>query len=200
MRSSPLKWRTPDRWAAQALADPRALLSDQAYLERKAASNALELLNRWPEPGCPPAWVPRIAGIARDEALHLDQVLRHLKRLGGHLARLHKSQYAMDLRALVRMGRAKEEIVDRLLVSALLEARSCERFRLLATHCQDRELATFYRRLGTTEARHYEDFVALARETLPKPLVDARWREFLAAEAAIIQRQPLAPGIHSGVA
>jgi tRNA-(ms[2]io[6]A)-hydroxylase len=199
MTISPLKWRTPERWAAQALMDPLTLLSDHAYLERKAASNALELLNRWPEPGCPVEWVHRIAGIARDEALHLDQVLRHLTKRGGKLLRLHRSLYAMDLRGLVRMGRGKEEIVDRLLVTALLEARSCERFRLLAKHCEDRELATFYRRLGITEARHFEDFVALAKETLPEDIVEKRWQDLLLAEAKIIQCQPVAIGIHSGV-
>src|SRR5215831_6329305 len=84
-RKSPLKWRTPERWADGVLEDPLALLSDHAYLERKAASNALELLNRWPDPGCPPNWVRVIAGVARDEALHLDQVLKHLARRGGKL-------------------------------------------------------------------------------------------------------------------
>ncbi|MBV9080205.1 MAG: tRNA-(ms[2]io[6]A)-hydroxylase, partial [Elusimicrobia bacterium] len=115
----PLRSATPDAWAASALSDPIALLSDHAYLERKAASNALELLNRWPEPERPAAWTSALSSVARDEAMHLNQVIQILQKRGGHLERLHRSAYAADLRALVRRGQAKDELVDRLLVSAL---------------------------------------------------------------------------------
>ena len=78
----PLASRTPDAWAAAVLEEPLALLNDHAYLEKKAASNALELLNRWPEPGCPPDWVQTLAAIASDEAAHLNAVVRLLARAG----------------------------------------------------------------------------------------------------------------------
>jgi tRNA 2-(methylsulfanyl)-N6-isopentenyladenosine37 hydroxylase len=197
--ASPLKWRTPERWAKQVLKDPLALLSDHAYLERKAASNALELLNRWPEPGRPPDWVQMISGIARDEAMHLDQVVRQIRRRGGQLSRLHKSTYAQDLRQLVRMGRGKEEIVDRLLICALIEARSEERFVLLSKHCKDPELARFYQRLSLSEAGHHAVYLRMARKVLRPHEVQVRWQELLTAEARIIQRQPTAAGIHSGL-
>lgn len=128
----PLKYCTPDAWAGQALRDPRALLSDHAYLEKKAASNALELLNRWPEPLCPNDWVPTLAAIARDETAHLHSVVRLLSQRGGKLERLHKNPYASDLRQLVRKGAGTGKLVDRLLISALIEARSCERFQVLS--------------------------------------------------------------------
>ena len=79
----PLASRTPDTWAASVLEEPLALLNDHAYLEKKAASNALELLNRWPEPGCPEDWVRTLAAIASDEAAHLSSVVRLLARRGG---------------------------------------------------------------------------------------------------------------------
>ena len=125
----PLLSRTPDSWAGAVIKDLLALLNDHAYLEKKAASNALELLNRWPEPDCPPDWVSTLAAIASDEAAHLSLVVRLLNRRGGRLERTHRNPYANALRALVRKGRGNEELVDRLLISALIEARSCERFR-----------------------------------------------------------------------
>jgi tRNA-(ms[2]io[6]A)-hydroxylase len=195
----PLKYRTPSRWAAQALANPFALLSDHAYLERKAASNALEMLNRWPEPNRPDEWEMILSGVAKDEARHLDQVLKLLARRGGKLARLHKSQYATDLRALVRMGRGKEEILDRLLVCAVIEARSCERFHLLGRHCKDKELRHFYQSLEASEAGHFTVFLRLGRKILPDTSVEERWQDLLTAEARIIQQQVPGSGIHSGV-
>src|SRR5690348_12832088 len=103
VKNFPLLYRTPNSWAKEVLKDPFGLLSDHAYLERKAASNALEMLNRWPEPGRPDGWELTMAGVAADEARHLDQVLNLLARRGGKLARLHRSTYANDLRRLVRL-------------------------------------------------------------------------------------------------
>src|SRR5579862_317401 len=94
----PLKYATPASWTRLPLENPRALLSDHAYLERKAASNALELLNRWPEPKHPENWAPTLSSIARDEALHLNQVLQFMTKRGWTLERLHRSNYAGDLR------------------------------------------------------------------------------------------------------
>jgi len=198
-KTLPLRSRTPDRWAKMVLKDTRALLSDHAYLERKAASNALELLNRWREPQHPDSWVPTLSSIARDEAAHLNAVTRHLKKRGGHLERKHKSSYAGDLRKLVRMGQGPLEIMDRLLVSALIEARSCERFDILARHCQDRELADFYKSLWSSEFSHYKTFIKLAETIRSAREVKQRWEELLKKEGKIILRQPSGPGIHSGV-
>ncbi len=200
----PFSTWTPPQWAAHVLKQPLALLNDHAWLEKKAASNALELLNRWPEP-CPPEnWVKQMAAIARDEVEHLAVVVRLLARRGGELTKSHSSPYAADLRKLVRKGQGPLEILDRLLISALIEARSCERFFVLAEHSEDRELAKLYQGLYASEAGHYRIFLGLARD-LPGERcvqareVDARWEELLRLEGEIVSRQPIGPTMHGGV-
>jgi tRNA 2-(methylsulfanyl)-N6-isopentenyladenosine37 hydroxylase len=199
IESLPLLYRTPDAWARQVLAQPLALLNDHAWLEKKAASNALELLNRWPEPNPPENWVTAMTAIARDEVEHLAVVVRLLARRGGRLTRSHANRYASALRDLVRMGEGPDELTDRLMVSALIEARSCERFELLSRHCDDRELAKLYAGLFASEAGHYRVFIDLARQLPTKPKIDSRWQEMLEAEGEIIQAQPPGPTMHSGV-
>lgn len=195
----PLRSTTPARWARSVLRDPLALLNDHAHLEKKAATNALDLLNRWPEP-CPPEnWVQAMTAVARDEVEHLAIVTRILARRGGRLTKWHRNRYAADLRALVRRGRGIDELVDRLMVSALIEARSCERFTVLADHCEDHELAKLYRGLYASEAGHYLSFIGLARELPGSPDVEERWEEVLEEEAKIIAAQPTGPSMHSGV-
>lgn len=195
----PLRYRTPETWAPQALADPIALLSDHAYLERKAASNALELLNRWPDPDYPEEWTTSLSAVARDESAHLNQVVRIIRRRGARLERLHRSTYAADLRSLVRRGQHRDELVDRLLISSLIEARSCERFVLLEKACADDELRELYGSLGASEFGHYSLFLRLAELVRPSDEVSRRWSELLDAEADIIRRQKPGPGIHTGV-
>src|SRR5271163_2199469 len=131
----PLRWETPAQWANYVLRHPLLLLNDHAHLEKKAAANALELLNRWPEPSPPENWVTAMTAIARDEVEHLAVVTRLLARRGGRLTRTHSNPYASGLHRLVRRGRGPEELVDRLMISALIEARSCERFLLLGDEC-----------------------------------------------------------------
>ena len=133
----PLRYETPIAWARQVLREPLLLLNDHAHLEKKAASNALELLNRWPEPSPPENWVAAMTAIARDEVEHLALVTRILARRGGKLTKSHANPYASALHQLVRKGRGSEELVDRLMISALIEARSCERFRLLGEAVED---------------------------------------------------------------
>ncbi len=195
----PLLSHTPVEWARHVLQEPLALLVDHAFLEKKAATNALELLTRWPEPGIE-GWVQTMANVARDETAHLAQVTRLLHRRGGRLDRIHKNPYANALRARVRKGTGAGEIVDRLLVSALIEARSCERFAVLAAAGGDRELTAFYQRLGASEMGHYAVFVKLARLAGRPAQVDQRWREWLALEAETLAAQPPGPRIHSGIA
>src|SRR3954469_21677184 len=137
----PLRYQTPTSWAVKALSRPLELLNDHAHLEKKAATNALELLNRWPEPNPPENWVAAMTAIARDEVEHLSVVSRLLARRGGRLTRQHSNPYASELHKLVRKGQGPGELIDRLMISALIEARSCERFHLLALSCKDRELS-----------------------------------------------------------
>jgi len=192
----PLHSRTPVEWARGVLANPIRLLMDHAFLEKKAASNALELLTRWPGEFVD-GWVDTMTSIARDEAAHLAQVTRILRRRGARLARLHKNPYANALRLLVRKGHSGETL-DRLLISALIEVRSCERFAVLAAASEDSELAEFYSSLFASEFGHYRIFLDLARKIASAEAVEARWQELLAEEARILAAQEAGPRIHSG--
>jgi tRNA-(ms[2]io[6]A)-hydroxylase len=193
----PLRARTPDSWAETALAAPLELLNDHAHLEKKAATNALELVHRWPEPSPPENWVHAMTAIARDEVEHLALVTRLLARRGGHLTKNHANAYANGLRQLVRTGDGKRELVDRLLVCALIEARSCERFEILSRCCPDAELKKVYEDLWASEHGHYLVFCKLAGGVLPEPDVDERWSEMLDAEAELIRAQEPGPRMHS---
>ncbi|MCL4794598.1 MAG: tRNA-(ms[2]io[6]A)-hydroxylase [Bryobacteraceae bacterium] len=192
----PLRSRTPAAWARSVLQDPVALLIDHAFLEKKAANNAMDMMTRWPGEWVQ-GWVETMTSVARDEAAHLAQVSKALARRGGRLARVHKNPYANALRALVRKGEAGE-VVDRLLVSALIELRSCERFGVLAAEAEDEELRSFYRALFRSEMSHYQVFLKLARKIAGRPAAEARWAQMLEAEARILAEQPPGPRIHSG--
>jgi tRNA-(ms[2]io[6]A)-hydroxylase len=197
----PLRSRTPRAWAERALEDPLRLLDDHAHLERKAAWNALALFHRWPVEGDAEggaAWARTLAGIARDETEHLALVLRHLTRRGGAVSRGHANPYAAALHRLVRAGAGTEELVDRLLVAALIEARSCERFLVLAEAAADEDLRALYRGLCASERGHFRAFLALA-EGLPGVVgLDARWAQLLDEEARILEQQRPAARMHGG--
>jgi tRNA 2-(methylsulfanyl)-N6-isopentenyladenosine37 hydroxylase len=210
----PLLIRTPRAWAEAVLRDPLALLSDHAHLEKKAAANALELLNRWPagiDAQGAAEWVRTLTAIARDEVEHLAVVTRLIERRGGALARLHKNPYANALRGFVRLGSGNLELLDRLLVSALIELRSCERFGLLSDTA-DADLAKLYRGLYASEHGHYlvflelarltvgerEVFLELARLTVGERDVSNRWRKALEFEASVLAERSAGPSMHSG--
>ena len=193
----PLRSRTPMEWGPAALADPIALLIDHAFLEMKAAQNAMELMTRWPGEWVP-GWVETMTSVARDETAHLSQVTRLLVKRGGRMERGHKSFYAAALRKLVRSGKTGETL-DRLCVSALIEARSCERFFVLAATTDDVELQGFYRALFSSELGHYKVFLKLAYKMAPPEEVTARWEQLLEHEARILSEQAPGSRIHSGV-
>jgi tRNA-(ms[2]io[6]A)-hydroxylase len=136
--------------------------------------------------------------VCSSDLAHLAQVTRLLLSRGGRLDRFHKNPYANSLRQLVRKGEPTETL-DRLLVAALIELRSCERFSVLAQASADPELSAFYRSLFSSEWGHYKVFLKLAgRFTRPK-ILETRWQEMLAAEASIIAEQEPGPRIHSGL-
>jgi tRNA 2-(methylsulfanyl)-N6-isopentenyladenosine37 hydroxylase len=196
----PVHSRTPPEWARAVLEDPIALLIDHAFLEKKAAQNAIELLTRWPGEWMP-GWIETMTGVARDEAAHLAQVTRILTRRGGRLGRGHRNAYAKTLRTLVRLG-GQEEPLDRVLVSALIEVRSCERFGVLARVAGeeggDTELAALYKALFSSEMGHYKVFLRLAQKIAGRSKANARWEQLLAEEAKILAAQELGPRMHSG--
>jgi len=196
IESLPLRSRTPLEWGAAVLAEPIPLLIDHAFLEKKAAANAMELLTRWPGDWVD-GWVEAMTSVARDETAHLAQVLRILLGRGGRLERYHKNPYANALRTQVRKGKAAE-LLDRLLIAALIEVRSCERFSVLAAASKDDELRGFYHVLYSSELGHYKIFLNLARKFTKAAALDARWQELLGAEAEILAMQDPGPRIHSG--
>lgn len=194
----PLRYATPASWAQQVLERKLDLLNDHAHLEKKAATNALELLNRWPEPNPPENWVTAMTAVARDEVEHLAVVTRILARRGGRLTRTHHNPYAAELHKTVRRGKGTEELIDRLMISSLIEARSCERFKLLADAIEDdKELSKLYKGLWASEHGHYLTFIQLAEQVLPEKVVSKRWDEMLDLEAKIIRVQPCGPRMHS---
>ncbi len=199
MISLPLKFQTPKDWAIEVLKHPIALLSDHAYLERKAATNALDLLNRWVDVRTSEQWVLTLSNIAKDETAHLYTVTKLIAERGGKLQRTHKCQYANDLRALVRTGKGNLEVLDRLLVSALIEARSCERFLILGEVASEPDLKHLYKSLFASEAGHYKTFLKLAETTATARVIESRWEELLEKESEIIQVQPIGVALHSGV-
>jgi tRNA-(ms[2]io[6]A)-hydroxylase len=193
----PLTRTTPVAWADHVLEDPLALLNDHAHLEKKAATAALELLHRWPEPSPPENWVQAMTTLARDEVDHLATVTRLLARRGGRLTKHHRNPYAAALRDLVRVGQARLELIDRLMIASLIEARSCERFAILARRCDDEELADLYAELTAADYGHYRVFLDLARRVETRRVVDGRWKELLDAEGEIIAIQTPGPRMHS---
>jgi len=180
-------------WLARALAHLDQVLVDHAHCEKKAASTAVSLLFRYPERT---ALLPVLSALAREELAHFEQVLGLLARRGIAYGRLTPSPYATDLLAAVR-PHEPERLADTLLCLALIEARSCERMRLLAEAVADAELATFYRGLLASEARHHQSYVALAADVLPEPAVRVRLAELARHEAAVIAAAPTLPRMHT---
>jgi tRNA-(ms[2]io[6]A)-hydroxylase len=180
------------------MVDIPGFLSDHAHLERKAAANAMALLARCPSGGNPARWTGFLATVAREEARHLDQVVRILHRRGGVLSIHHTNPYAADLFGLVRLAEGPRALLDRLLVSALVEARSCERFQVLAEHSRDAELKEFFAGLLRSEDGHAKGFLRLAAMVVPGRELQDRWRELREAEASILSRQPLGSRMHAG--
>jgi tRNA 2-(methylsulfanyl)-N6-isopentenyladenosine37 hydroxylase len=193
----PLLSATPLAWARAVLAEPTSLLIDHAFFEKKAATNALELLTRWPNDWMD-GWVEAMTAIARDEVAYLAQVTRVLIARGGRLHRFHKNPYANALRQLVRRGE-RTELLDRLLVAALIEVRSCERFSVLAAAAEEAEFRSFYHALYASERGHYKTFLNLAQKVSGQAAGELRWREMLVSEARILAEQELGPRIHSGL-
>ena len=190
-----LPCRTPAAWL-RAAADPAnldTLLVDHANCEKKAASTALHLMYRYVEH---PSLLHRLSRLAREELRHFEQVLAIMERRGVAYPQLSASRYAAGLRALV----AKDEplrLVDTLLVGAIIEARSCERFAALVP-LLDEELARFYAGLLRSEARHFQDYLGLARSLAPDVDLDARLAPLLARETELIEGEDAQFRFHSG--
>jgi tRNA 2-(methylsulfanyl)-N6-isopentenyladenosine37 hydroxylase len=189
-----LQLPTDRRWADLVKNDLPELLTDHAWCEQKAASNAISMIVRHPDLQ---ELVTELVKIAQEELDHFRQVVEKIHARGWVLGPERKDNYVNELMQFVRKdGSRDERLVDRLLFSAIIEARSCERFKLLTEEVEDPELKEFYRELMISEAGHYTTFIGFAREYGGKVDVDARWKEFLGYEAVIIARYSKSPTMH----
>ena len=179
--------RTPDAWVQAALADQETLLIDHKNCEFKAASTALSLIAKYHSHV---DLINMMSRLAREELVHHEQVMRIMKRHKIELRQLHAGRYASSLRKVVR-SHEPVKLVDTLVVGAFIEARSCERFRVLSTELESEELRKFYHTFMVAEAGHYRLFLDLAREYMPEEIVKARWLEYLEAEAEIMKNLEL---------
>ncbi len=184
---------TPDRWLAQVAGHLDELLIDHAHCEKKAAGVAMSLLFTYADdvPLC-----RAMADVVQEELDHFRLVLDLLDRRGVRFRRQQPARYAERLSALI----AKDEprrAVDRLLVAALIEARSCERFGILRDRLADPELAAFFGGLFESEARHHSTYVRLAKAVAPAEDVQSRLNELAAAEARIMAEGDTVPRMHS---
>lgn len=185
---------TPDAWVEQALQHPEELLIDHANCEKKAASTALNLMFRYIDK---PDLLQKMSRLAREELRHFEQVTALMNRRGVAYRGLSASHYAQRLRKHVRTVEPGR-LVDTLIVGAFIEARSCERFARLAPHL-DEELGSFYLSLLRSEARHYQDYLTLARDYADGP-IDDRIAFFAEAEAAAVGEDDHEFRFHSGAA
>jgi tRNA-(ms[2]io[6]A)-hydroxylase len=186
-----LRCETEPRWLPNALAHLDAVLVDHAHCEKKAAANALSLLQAYPEV---PGLAAHMARLAREESGHLARVLQLLERRGLALGRDPGDPYAQALQALTRTPASQRQL-DRFLVAAIIEARSCERLALLAGALPDTELRRFYAELARSEDGHQKLFLRLAARVHG----EATWPrldQLLEAEADVIRRLPVRPAIH----
>ncbi|MFN8408111.1 MAG: tRNA-(ms[2]io[6]A)-hydroxylase [Flavobacteriales bacterium] len=189
-----LKLATDPRWAELVDQDIGAILSDHAWCEQKAASNAISLIVRYPEHL---DMVKELTRIAQEEITHFGMVMERIEVRGLVLEHERKDHYVNQLLTFVRKDGSREErMVDRLLFSAMIEARSCERFKMLSERISDPDLREFYRDLMVSEAGHYTTFIGFARELAPHIDVDRRWQVFLAFEAELIANYGLRPTMH----
>jgi tRNA-(ms[2]io[6]A)-hydroxylase len=185
---------TTDRaWVERARAHLDEILLDHAHCEKKAASTAVSLLFKYAERG---ELLATLSQLAREELGHFETVLGHLAARGVAFRHQVPSPYAGQLMKAVR-AREPGRLVDTLLCSALIEARSCERMRLLAAALDDPALAGLYRGLLAAEARHHESYVALARAVAPEAHVRMRLRELALHEAAVLASAPPIARLHA---
>lgn len=180
-----LELPTDPRWVNIAEKNIADILVDHAYCEQKAASSCISLIISYPEKE---KLVEALTPVVAEEWAHFERVLEQLKKRGFTLGFPRKDEYVEQLQKIVKKGGNREQqLVEKLLLNALIEARSCERFRLLWKEIGDTELSKFYYELMVSEAGHYKNFLALAKEYMNPEKVENRWREILEQEAAILK-------------
>jgi tRNA-(ms[2]io[6]A)-hydroxylase len=189
-----LKLATDPRWVNIVESNIYEILTDHAWCEQKAASNGLSLIVNNPNY---PEMVSALIEIVKEEVAHFEQVHELIKKRGQVLGRERKDDYVNELYKFMKKdGSRQQSLVDRLLFSAMIEARSCERFRVLSENIKDKELANFYRELMVSEATHYTTFIGFARKYGEGIDIDKRWKEWLDYEASIMKNYGKKETVH----
>lgn len=192
-----LKMSTDPRWVNIAEKNIEEILIDHAFCEQKAASNAISMIVQYPQYT---DLVQEMTAICQEEMEHFDMVHQELLKRGLKLGFERKDPYVNDLAKYLKQNRndgSRElHFVNQMLFAAMIEARSCERFKILSEQLNDNELRVFYRDLMESEARHYTTFIGFARKYGGKVDVDARWQEFLDYEASLMDKYGNSETIH----
>ncbi|NDC30221.1 MAG: tRNA-(ms[2]io[6]A)-hydroxylase [Bacteroidetes bacterium] len=179
-----LKLATDPAWVNIAEKSIEDILVDHAYCEQKAASNGISIIIKYPEKE---KLVNEITAIVAEEWGHFRKVLKELEKRGYKFGHKRKDEYVNELLKWIRKsGNHQDQMIDRLMVCAMIEARSCERFRLLSLHIEDEDLKKFYHEFMVSEAGHYITFINLAKEYEKEEVVMKRWDDMLEYEAEII--------------
>ena len=189
-----LPCRTPETWIEAAVSALPTLMIDHANCEKKAAATALSLMHRYTDNT---ALLNKMSRLAREELRHFEQVIKLMTRRGIAYEPVSASRYAQSLRDGMRK-KEPDKLIDTLIVGALIEARSCERFAALAPHV-DTELSDFYASLLKSESRHFADYINLAKTVGSSATVEERLKHFCAQERTLIESVDTEVRFHSGV-
>lgn len=180
-----LKLPTDPRWANIAEKNIEEILTDHAFCEQKAASTAISFIVTYPELS---DLVSKMSALAIEEMSHFEMVHKRILDRGLYLGRERKDEYVARLNQFFpKTSDRDKRLINRLLVAALIEARSCERFKVLSENIKDQELADFYRKLMVSEASHYAMFLQLARQYGDRAEVDSKWEDLLEFEEEVIK-------------
>jgi Hydroxylase for synthesis of 2-methylthio-cis-ribozeatin in tRNA len=184
-----LQLPTDPRWVGIAEMQIEDILVDHAYCERKAASSCISLIIRYNDLD---ELVDTLTPIVAEEWGHFERVMEQLRKRGLRFGKQRKDEYVAKLYDFVRKGGSrKDQLTEGLLMNALIEARSCERFKLLSKNIEDEELRKFYYELMISEAGHYVTFIDLARKYQDPEKVNKRWKEWLEFEAEVMKNMEL---------
>ena len=178
-----LKLPTDPRWVNIAEKSIDDILIDHAFCEQKAASTGISLIVRYSDLT---KLVEEVTPLVAEEWGHFRRVLKEMAKRGVSLGRARKDDYVIGLQSHMIKGNSQGLLLEKLFVSALIEARSCERFRLLSLYCSDESLRGFYHEFMVSEAGHYRMFIDLAKEYYPEDQVKKRWQEWLEIEAKVL--------------
>jgi tRNA-(ms[2]io[6]A)-hydroxylase len=189
-----LKFETGTSWVEIARAGLQQVLTDHAFAEQKAASNAVSIIINYSEET---ELVRAMSDIAIEEMEHFKMVHEFMVERGMVLGREQKNDYAKHLHSFfVKTKDRTDALIQRLLIAALIEARSCERFKVFSENIEDKALSDFYKELMVSEANHYTVFLGFARQYQDRKIVDEKWEALLAYEAEFMKNRGTSAKVH----